>query len=216
MLASLTTTLCNIFFTTAKNVVRIIRQSWASLVEATKILLFNPDLLPFGERFRAAAKIIATGASIVAGTIVGDLIAKTGVAAIPFGDIVQTFCGTLVTGILSCSLLYLLDRNSAVNKIVQVLNSIPTVDDIVVYYRTQARLLEEYCAKLMNIDLATFQKEAQSYSVAVSILENATTEQELNSALQTLCVRLEISSPTGHHKDMDSFMADPNSKLKLC
>lgn len=217
VLASLTTTLCSIFFTTAKNVVRIIRQSWASLVEATKILLFNPDFLPFGERFRAAAKIIATGASVVAGTMVGDLIAKTGVAAIPVvGDIVQTFCGTLVTGILSCSLLYLLDRNSAVNKIVQVLNSIPTVDDIVVYYRTQARLLEEYCAKLMNIDLTTFQKEAQSYSEAVSILEDAANEQELNFALRTVCKRLEINSPIGNHKDMDSFMADPNSKLKFC
>lgn len=216
VMASLTTTLCNIFFTTAKNVVRIIRQSWASLVEATKILLFNPDYLPFGERFRAAAKIIATGASVVAGTIVGDLIAKTGVAAIPVvGYIVQTFCSTLVTGILSCSLLYLLDRNSAVNKIVQVLNSIPTVDDTVVYYRTQARLLEEYCAKLMDIDLLTFQKEAQSYSEAVSILEDARNEQDLNSALRTLCKRLEINLPIGCHKSIDSFMAAPNCKLKF-
>lgn len=217
VLASLTTTLCNIFFTTAKNMVRIIRQSWASLVEATKILLFNPDLLPFGERFRAAAKIIATGASIVAGTMVGDLIAKTGVAAIPVvGDIVQTFCGTLVTGVLSCSLLYLLDRNSTVNKIVQVLNSIPTVDDIVVYYRIQARLLEEYCAKLMDIDLATFQKETQSYSEAVSILENANSQQELNFALKDVCERLKIALPFGNHKEINSFMADPNSKLKFC
>lgn len=217
VLASLTTTLCNIFFTTAKNVVRIIRQSWASLVEATKILLFNPDFLPFGERLRAAAKIIATGASIVAGTMVGDLIAKTGVAAIPVvGNIVQTFCSTLVTGILSCSLLYLLDRNSTINKIVQVLNSIPTVDDIVVYYRTQAMLLEEYCAKLMDIDLATFQKETQSYSEAVSILEKANNEQELNIALRTVCARLDIKLPIGSHKDMNSFMADPNSKLKFC
>ena len=217
VLASLTTTLCNIFFTTAKNVVRIIRQSWASLVEATKILLFNPDSLSFGERFRAAAKIIATGASVVIGTMAGDLIAKTGVAAIPVvGDIVQTFCSTLVTGILSCSLLYLLDRNSAVNKIVQVLNSIPTVDDIVVYYRTQAQLLEEYCAKLMDIDLATFQKETQSYSEAVSILEDATNELDLNSALRKVCERLEINSPIGCHKNMNSFMADPNSKLKFC
>lgn len=217
VLASLTTTLCNIFFTTAKNVVRIIRQSWASLVEATKILLFNSDFLPFGERLRAAAKIIATGASIVAGTMVGDLIAKTGVAAIPVvGNIVQTFCSTLVTGILSCSLLYLLDRNSTINKIVQVLNSIPTVDDIVVYYRTQAMLLEEYCAKLMDIDLATFQKETQSYSEAVSILEKANNEQELNIALRTVCARLDIKLPIGSHKDMNSFMADPNSKLKFC
>ena len=216
VLASLTTTLCNIFFTTAKNIVRIIRQSWASLVEATKILLFNPDFLPFGERFRAAAKIIATGASVVAGSMVSDLIAKTGVAAIPVvGDIVQTFCGTLVTGILSCSLLYILDRNSVVNKIVQVLNSVPTVEDIVVYYKTQARLLEEYCAKLMDIDLAAFQKETQSYVEAVSILENVNNDQELNSALRTICQQLNISSPIRRHEDMNSFMADPNSKLNF-
>ena len=217
ILASLTTTLCNIFFTTAKNVVRIIRQSWASLVEATKVLLYNPDFLPFGERFRAAAKIIATGASVVAGTMVGDLVAKTGVATISvIGDIVQTFCGTLVTGILSCSLLYLLDRNYAVNKIVQVLNSIPTIDDIIVYYRMQARLLEEYCAKLMDIDLVAFQKEVHFYSEAVADLENADSQQELNFALQTLCKKMELISPIGNHKDMDSFMADPDSKLKFC
>ncbi len=214
VLSSLTTTLCNIFFTTAKNLVRIIRQSWASLVEATKILLFNPDLLPFGERVRAAAKIISTGASVVAGSMVSGLITETVVGKIPvFGDIVQTFCGTLVTGILSCSLLYLLDRNSTVNKIVQVLNSIPTVDDVVVYYQTQARLLEEYCAKLMDIDLAVFQKETQSYSEAVSILENATNQQELNSALQTVYEKLDIKLPFGEHKGMGPFMADPNSKL---
>ena len=56
-LSSLVTTLTNIFFTTAKNVVRVIRQSWSTLVEATKILLINPDCLRFGERIRAASKV---------------------------------------------------------------------------------------------------------------------------------------------------------------
>lgn len=217
ILASLTTTLCNIFFSTAKNLVRIIRQSWASLVEATKILLFNPDCLPFGERFRAAAKIIATGASVVTGTMVGDLIAKTGISAIPvLGGVVQTFCATMVTGIMSCSLLYLMDRNPVVNKIVQILNKIPTIDDFVVYYRMQARLLEEYCAKLMDIDLDKFKKEIASYRDAVSFLENASSQQELNLALRTVCSQLDIKSPLGNHKDMDSFMADSNSKLCFC
>lgn len=55
-LSSLTTTLCNIFFTTAKNVVRIIRQSYASLVEACKVLFINPDNYTFGERMRAVVK----------------------------------------------------------------------------------------------------------------------------------------------------------------
>ena len=121
VLSSLTTTLCNIFFTTAKSLVRIIRQSWSSLVSATKVLLFNPESLPPGERIRAAAKILATGASVVAGTMVSELIAKTAVGAIPVvGSIVQTFCGTLVTGIMSCSLLYMLDNNKAINWIIDL------------------------------------------------------------------------------------------------
>ncbi len=40
-LSSLTTTLCNIFFTTAKNVVRYIQQAYASVVQAGNILFFN-------------------------------------------------------------------------------------------------------------------------------------------------------------------------------
>ena len=218
ILASLTTTLCNIFFSTAKNVVRIIRQSWASLVEATKILLFNPDLLPFGERFRAATKIIATGASIVAGSMVSELIAKTPVGTIPIvGDIVQTFCGTLVSGIMSCSLLYILDRNPFINKIVNVLNSIPTIDDVIVYYRMLSQLLDEYCAKLMNIDLERFKEETEIYNKAMQILENATdNEQEMNLALKSIYKKLNLQSPFSDFSDFDSFMSEPNSKLKFC
>ncbi|MEQ8156798.1 MAG: hypothetical protein ABRQ25_18305, partial [Clostridiaceae bacterium] len=62
-LSSLTTTLSNIFFTTSKNVVKIIRQTYASIVQAAKVLFINPDNFPFGERMRAVVKILATGAS---------------------------------------------------------------------------------------------------------------------------------------------------------
>lgn len=214
VLASVTTTLCNMFLTTAKNVVRIIRQCWASLVEAVKVIFFNPDYLPFGERFRAAAKIIATGASIVAGTMVSELIATTPINKFPVvGEIVQTFCGTLVSGILSCSLLYLLDTNPVIDKLVKVLNSISTVDDVIASYRLQARLLDEYCAKLMEIDLAKFQEETRAYSSAVAILSNASNDRELNEALQSVCEQLNIKSPFGKHKDIDSFMDDPDSVL---
>ena len=56
-MASLTTTLCNIFFTTAKNTVKIIRQSWASLVEAFKILFINffSENLEFAKQHRGYA-----------------------------------------------------------------------------------------------------------------------------------------------------------------
>lgn len=217
VLASLTTTICNIFFTTAKSIIRIIRQTWASLVEATRILIFNPDYLPFGERFRAASKIIATGVSIVLGSVVGDAIAKTGIVTIPIiGEIVPTFCSTLVTGIMSCSLLYLLDKNSAINKIVKILNSIPTIDDIVVYYRMQAQLLEEYCAKLMDIDFESFKKETESYNNAIIALENVSNQNELNCTLKNIYKKMGFNSPYGNYKDIDEFMSDNNAKLKFC
>lgn len=206
-LSSLTNTLTNIFFTTAKSIVRIMRQSWASLVEAIKILLFNPDCLPFGERIRATAKIIATGASVVAGSLVGDLIAKTGISSIPvLGDIVQTFCSTLITGILSCSLLYLLDRDSRVARIVNILNSIPTADDVVNYYKLEAQLLEEYCAKLMDINIDSFRKETDSFHYVLSAITPEMSQPMLNGSLKSAMEQLEIVCPYGKYSSFSDYM----------
>ena len=44
VIASLTTMLCNVFFTTAKNLVKCIRQIYAAVVQAGKVLLFNPTV----------------------------------------------------------------------------------------------------------------------------------------------------------------------------
>lgn len=211
VLSSLTTTLCNIFFTTAKSLVRILRQSWSSLVSATKILLFNPDCLPPGERIRAAAKILATGASVVAGTMVSELIAKTAVGTIPVvGTIVQTFCGTLVTGIMSCSLLYMLDNNKAINWIVSILNRIPSVDKVVVYYQEQAILLEKYCADLFSIDLKTFKKEIETIHTAVKSLSTDLSPDALNKCLLNVYTQLGLELPWQAlpYNNVDDFWID--------
>lgn len=214
VLSSLTTTLCNIFFTTAKSLVRIIRQSWSSLVSATKVLLFNPNCLPPGERIRAAAKILATGASVVAGTMVSELIAKTAIGALPVvGSIVQTFCGTLVTGIMSCSLLYMLDNNKAINWIVSILNKIPSVDKAVIYYREQAILLEKYSADLFSIDLNTFKKEIETIHSAVKSLSSNMEPEALNMCLQNIYKQLGLELPWQALSDRneDKFWTDRES-----
>ncbi|MDE6561613.1 MAG: hypothetical protein K2K75_09545 [Muribaculaceae bacterium] len=214
LLSSLTTTLCNIFFTTAKSIVKIIRQSWASLVEAVKILLFNPDCLPFGERFRAGAKVLATGASVIVGTTVGELVSQTGVGAIPvIGNIVVTFCGTLVTGILSCSLLYLLDKNPIINAVVEFLNNIPTVDDHVRYFKQQAVLLDAYCAELMNIDFEKYKREVNAIKNAVSGIINAKNDCELNLQLHQTIRQLNIVLPYDKSQGFDKFMGNRNNTL---
>lgn len=211
ILSSLTTTLCNIFFTTAKNAVRLIRQSYASLVQAAKILFLNPDNLPFGERMRATSKIIATGASVVVGTIVSDVIGKTGIETIPVvGNIIPTFCGTFVTGILTCSLLYYLDRSENMNRLVSGLNTIPSVSTKVGFYKQQAILFENYAAELMQIDLEKFKKETSMYSALVYELETSTDENTLNQVLKNAVKTIGIKIPWGD--DFNSFM---NNKSKV-
>lgn len=214
-ISSLMTTLLNAFFTTAKIWVRVIRQTWASLVEAIKILFINPDYLPLGERMKAASKIIATAASVVAGSVVSDLIAKTGIGSIPvLGEIIQVFTGSLVTGILSITLLHWLDRSPIVNKMVNFLNKLPTMDNAINYYREQSRILEEYASQLMKIDLDTFQKETKIYQDALIGIEDIDNPIKLNLFLKEIRNKLGIASPfINHNDDINIFMKDLNSKL---
>lgn len=212
VLSSLTTTICNMFFTTSKNVVSILRQSFASLTQAAKILFINPECLPLGEKMRAAAKVLATGASVVAGGLVAVAIKQTPLGAIPIvGGIVETFCGTLVSGILSCTYLHFLDKSTVINKLVGMLNSFPTMDMAVQYFREQAGCFEAYAAELMKIDLAQFKKEVAMYSALVSNLENAKSDKELNimlrKALDTIGAKLPWEG------DFHTFMSDRNNVL---
>lgn len=211
-LSSLTTTLCNIFFTTSKNAIKIIRQTYASIVQAAKILFINPDNLPFGERMRAVVKILATGASVVVGSIVSEVVGKTAIGVIPvIGDMVQTFCGTLVTGIMSCTMLYFFDRSEVMNKLVHVLNNLHTVSTEVNYFYQQAAYFEKYAAELMKIDFKKFSEEtAIYYSLALKI-ENAKSETELNTMLKNALNAIGVKIPW--EGDFDSFMNNKNAVL---
>lgn len=213
-LSSLTTTLCNIFFTTAKNVVRIIRQSYASFVEAGKVLFINPDNYTFGERMKAVVKILATGASVVAGVMISDLIGKTPIATVPvLGEVVQTFCGAFVSGILSCTFLYFLDRSELMNKVFKALDGLHTIETEINYYRQQAIYFEQYAARLMDIDLEQFQKEVALYGNIVYDLEGAQTDQELNFALKRALNSLNVVIPWKGYDSFDNFMSDKKACL---
>ena len=213
-LGSLTTTLCNIFFTTAKNVVRIIRQSYISIVEAGKVLFINPQNYTFGDRMRAVVKILATGAGVVIGTIVSEAIEQTPVGKIPvFGDVIQAFCGTFIGGIISCTFLYFIDRSELSQRLFRVLNGLHTIETEINYYRQQADYFERYAAELMNIDLEQFRKETALYETVATKLENAKTSEELNMVLKQAFHDLGMMMPWKDHRNFDEFMGDKNAHL---
>lgn len=208
-LASITTTICNIFFTTAKNLVRNIRQIYASVVQAGKVLLFNPDNLMFGDRIKTATVIIATGASVLVGTAVGELIGKTPIGLMPgVGPSVQTFSSTLVSGLISCTLLVCLDRSKFMNALIDMLNAIPTE---VNNYREVANALERLAAKLENIDIAKFREDTERYRNISEKIAKSESETEINDLLLSAYKVFDIRIPwTG---DFDSFMGKRNNKL---
>jgi len=218
-LSSVTTTLCNIFFTTAKNVVRIIRQTWVSIVEAVKILFINPDHLLFGDRMLAASKVIATGASVVVGSLVSEAISKTAIGAFPVvGEIVQAFCGAFVSGIMSCTLLYVLDNSTLVKKIVAVLNTFKTsltayserLDDMLA-------ILEEYAAKVMDLDVEKFKQETEVFNGFANQISDAADDAALNNVLKDMFKKMGWKPVYDQYESFDAYMKDKNAPpLEFC
>lgn len=208
-LASLTTTLVNIFFTTAKNLVKSIRQIYASVVEAGKVLLFNPDNLMLGDRIKTSAVIIATGSSVLLGTAVGELIGKTPIAAIPgVGSFVVTFCSALVSGLFSCSLLIVLDRSKFINNVINFLNAIPTE---VNNYKEIADAMQVYAAKLEKLDIEKFRNETEQYKSIAEQISKSETETELNNILLKAYKAFNIKIPW--EGDFNSFMGNRSNHL---
>ena len=208
-LASLTTTLCNIFFTTAKNLVRNIRQIYASVVQAGKVLLFNPDNLMFGDRIKTSTIILATGASVLVGTAVGELIGATPIGKAPeIGDIVRVFSSTLVSGLLSCTLLVFLDRSKFMNQIITKLNSVATE---VSNYREIADAMESLAAKIANLDIAKFRAETEKYNELALQINCVQSEEELHNLLLSAYKVFNIQIPW--KGDFDTFMRNRTNQL---
>ena len=216
ILSSLVTTLANIFFTTAKNIIKIIRESFASLSQAAKILFINPDCYPLGDRFVAAAKILATGASVVAGAMVSEILRKTPLVGIPIvSDIVPAFCNVLVTGIMSCSFLYLLDHNEFIKKAIKKLNSLPDINNFNAALKRQGELLDRYLSELMKIDFELLEKQGECFSLASKQLAFCKTSEETNTCLHSIYKKLNLNLPWNGYADFDSFMNDSKSVLSF-
>lgn len=211
-LSSLTTTLCNIFFTTAKNTVCIIRQSWASLVQAMEIILFNPNDLLFGDRLCAAVKILSVGGSVIIGTTVREMIAKTPAGSLPIvGEIIQSFSGSFVSGIMSCTLLCFLDRSKKIQALIQKLNQIPTIEKNISIFQQYAKFFECYAAELEKIDLEQFQKECRTYSQVLQGIDKIQSEQELTVFLKDVFKQNQIPYPW--QGDFNNFMSNKENHL---
>lgn len=161
---SIITTVINMLATTAKNIVRLIRQAMVSITEAVRIFFFDKEKRTTGERVIAASKVLMAGASIVLGVLVeqslSSFLETTGIAAIPviggaLVEIIPIFIGTLLTGLLSVTFLYYMDHAESIQKLIAFIDRISEdcFDRSVKTINEANRLLDEFIAELCSIDL---------------------------------------------------------------
>ena len=161
---SIITTIINMFATTAKNIVRLIRQAMVSITEAVRILFFDKEKRTTGERVIAASKVLMAGASIVLGVLVEQslfsFLESTAIAAIPviggvLVELIPIFVGTLLTGLLSVTFLYYMDHAESIQKLIAYIDRISEdcFDRAVKTINDANRLLDEFIAELCSIDI---------------------------------------------------------------
>ena len=206
-LASLCTTLCNIFVTTGKFFIKNIREISASVIRSARVLLLNPDDLELGDRFKMSTVILATGASVLAGSYVGVKLAETPIAEVPVvGDIVIRFCSTLVSGLLSCTFLVYMDRSIFMNKMIDALNALPSeVTDM----KEISAYLEKYAAELYQVDIDKFKTDSEKFEDGAIKIIHSHDEQELSIVLSEIYDSFELPW-TG---DFDDFMGNKENHL---
>ncbi len=109
-LSNLVTVIINTFVTTAKNIVRMIREGFFSLLKAVKLILFPPKDMTWQQACDAALKLIATGGITIAGIALEEGLGKLLEAhQVPFGGTISTVVVGGLTGISAALAVYALD-----------------------------------------------------------------------------------------------------------
>lgn len=221
-LSSLFTSVINMFLTTAKNIVTLIRQIIVSITEALKILLFNPDSLSKGECLVEALKILIIGINGVVGILISqgisELINKCGLdKATLVGEVIfetlPSLVGGLASGLLTVTVLYFIDHSKEIQSFITFINKMNTniYDESLKYYEEVNLKITEYAAKIAGIDIDAYESKIDCYSKIGSFFE----DREINDMTKVyeLFAEIGISLQFGSVKELDAFMDDESSIL---
>lgn len=112
-ISNLITVIVNMFVTTAKRIVRMIREGVFSLLKALKLILFPPASMSYQEVMHEAMKLIAAGGVIIVGVSLEEVVEKI-VINIPFiapiAPVVTAVIVGSLTAIAMALVTYLIDK----------------------------------------------------------------------------------------------------------
>lgn len=160
--ASLTTTLFNMFATTQRMAIKIIREVWGQLVKAIKLLIFNPDQLGFVDLCKAVVSVLSIGAATTVGTIVYAQLLP--ICNFPLGAELAAFSSALVTGIVTLGLNYFILHSSIAKKIWAYTESIMPHAETVAKFQAINTELDRYLTELSKIEFGLNPQELEVFA----------------------------------------------------
>lgn len=112
-LSNIVTTLINVFMTTGKRVVRMLREGALSLLRALKAVIFPPEGMSLSDALHEASKIVLAGGIIVGGVVLEEVV-DAHVHLIPgvgiFAGIATAVIVGALTAMATAMSVYLLDK----------------------------------------------------------------------------------------------------------
>ena len=187
------------------------RNICGTLVQSFKILFFQ-NHKSWQEKIHAILVLLSTSAASIIGVLLGSYLSPV-LSKVPFvGDLLVTFTELFVSGILSCTFIYFIDKGSLSKKILEYISKL-TIDPFsehVEYLKNQVILYEEYVAKLMSVDIESLKIEMNKFNRVLDILQGDNII-EMNSNLKEILVELDINLPWTD--DFNAFMGDRKNKL---
>lgn len=112
-LSNLITTIINMFVTTSKRLVRIIREGVFSLLKAVKLIFFPPADMSFIETIHEAMKLIAAGGVVIVGVALEETVEKLILSVpflVPFAFVATAVIVGSLTAIAMSLVVYLIDK----------------------------------------------------------------------------------------------------------
>lgn len=170
VLSSVTTTVVNIFLTSEKMVVKLIREMWSHLVKAIKLIAFNPDQLTAVDLSKAVAEVLSFGIASVLGAVVYT--EALAVLQFPLGAELAAFVGALSTGLIALALQYFLFHSELMQKVWAYLASLgkPTLAD---QAKAANAELDRYLRELAKVELAMDLDELEAFDADLRVCNDS-------------------------------------------
>lgn len=175
VVGSVTTTLFNIFATTQKMAIKIIRELWGQLVKAIKLIVFNPDQLSFIDLCKTVVSVLSAGAATVLGTITYTQLLP--LCNFPFGGELAAFASAFVTGIITLGLNYVLLYSDMAKKVWEfIASSMPHAATLKKFLTINAEL-DRYLLELgrleFNLDTDELEELTQQLTACSNEIERS-------------------------------------------